>query len=113
MSYAQYMHRVYDPPFACLQLIQERFAERGIRLDKSNDSNEAELDRLLFGRCKPVGGEPQADDIILLRSAPWHVGLMINATQFIHVFIRGHPARGSIDSPIYRDRIRGIYRYVG
>ena len=80
-------------------------------------SNPALLQQAISDEWQRLDGEPQPGDAILLRSYDtqivWHVALVLSLGTMLHA----HEVRGvcaeRYDSPIWRRRIAGFYRFRG
>jgi len=71
-------------------------------------------DRVLPDGWHLIGDTPRAGDGIVLRvlNRPWHVGVMVTATDFLHVFEgQAVSALERLDSPRWSRRVVGIYRH--
>jgi cell wall-associated NlpC family hydrolase len=78
-----------------------------------------EVSSLLAGRIPADGwrritDRPRPGDgvVLRLRNRPWHVGVMVTETDFVHVFEdQGVSAIERLDSPRWARRVIGIYRH--
>ena len=56
---------------------------------------------------------PQFGDMLILNilGRPWHCGMMISLTRFIHAPIHHLVSMERLNNPIWTQRINGFYRY--
>lgn len=54
--------------------------------------------------------EPQEVDVILLKSNPYHVGVVMQPPYFLHNYLHDMPVRCRWDSIHYHNRVIGFYR---
>jgi cell wall-associated NlpC family hydrolase len=70
--------------------------------------------RLPADGWRRVTDRPRPGDGVVLRllNRPWHVGVMVTATDFVHVFEdQGVSAIERLDSPRWARRVVGVYRH--
>lgn len=117
-DYKPFIGMEYDPPFGCFQLVRAVLAGCfGVAPDVSTndviDTPEGRLQALHAGlaeHCRPVN-DPQEGDIVLVRSRPAHIGIVIDPPYFLHAYAGGTSCIESYRELRWRNRIMGFYRY--
>lgn len=74
-----------------------------------------ELISIEEGTSKWKPCEPSKDAVVLFKIAGLvrHIGVMINEVQFIHTMYNVDTCVESIDSPVWKKRIAGFYKWSG
>jgi len=119
-DYSKFVGLDYEPPFGCFRLVQRVFAEcYGIKPPMSTDAvrntPKGRLQALHAGLakyCRQVD-EPVEGDIILIRSWPAHIGVIIDPPLFLHAHSDGTSCVESFRDLRWRNRVLGFYRYEG
>lgn len=115
-DYRQFIGQPYEPPHGCLRLVEQVYREaygidlRGCDADVA-DNDSAALYRLLRRLTTPVE-DPREGDIVLVRSQPWHVGVVIEPGLMLHSYSGGLSCIENYDSFLWRNRVSGFYRYA-
>jgi cell wall-associated NlpC family hydrolase len=57
--------------------------------------------------------QPRAGDLLILKIAdrPWHCGVMLSSTRFLHAKPGDSVVHEPLDTPRWSNRIEGIYRH--
>lgn len=119
-DYTKYIGSEYEPPFGCFQLVRRVFDEcYGIRpdipTDGVSDTPRGRLQALHAGLaryCKLVH-DPCEGDVILVRSWPAHIGVVIDPPYMLHTYKDGTACVESYQDMRWRNRVLGFYRYEG
>ena len=114
-DYRPLIGREYEPPHGCLRLCEQVYREvYGIDtrdLDAGIQPNDG---RALYGLVQRMTEEVTAEregDLILLRSNPWHVGVVIGDGEMIHSYHGGAACIESYRSAVWRNRVVSFHRY--
>lgn len=113
-DYRQYVGLAYEPPHGCLRLVEQVVREQYGRDFRDVDSDvepndDRALYRLLKAHCDPVEHEREGD-LIVIRSTPWHIGLVIGDGQMLHSYSGGAACVEPYRGPMHRNRISGFWR---
>lgn len=117
-SYRQYVGLEYVPPYGCLHLVLKVYSELyGIDLDAVAANTPNGLQRFHRGVAE-VGdevrpGDEREGDLILLRTSPWHIGLVVEPGQMLHCYHGGTSTIEDYTLGRWRHKVVGFYRYVG
>jgi cell wall-associated NlpC family hydrolase len=111
----------YEPPFGCFRLVQRVFEAAGVAIpdyDKGLspsdlDSRAARFHRHLAEKTEPTE-DPQPGDLVLIKrgSKAFHIGVVVGGGEMLHAYSSGTSTIESYDSPTWRNKIEGFYRYV-
>lgn len=124
MSLAKYKPFVgveYEAPHGCFKLVEKVYKDLyGINLGGADNGleNAQNKDRTVRMQEKlaELGQqvkEPREGDVIIIRSRPWHIGLIIEPGWMLHSYSGGTSCIESYNEIRWINRIEGFYRYVG
>ena len=122
-KYRPFIGREYEPPHGCLRLVEQVFHEayekgrdKVVGIDNGIPANSSRpLFELIQRLTYPVSpGDVQEGDIILVRSRPWHIGVVIDPKKrlMLHSYDGGAACIEQFIGPSWESRIAGFYRYV-
>jgi len=124
MSLAKYRPFVgvqYEPPHGCFRLVAKVFqGVYGIDLGKQDEGLEqaqnkdrtARIQQKLVEMTEQVQ-EPKEGDVVIIRSRPFHIGLIIQPGLMLHAYNGGTSCIEEYSGPRWKNRIEGFYRYKG
>lgn len=55
--------------------------------------------------------DAQPFDLVLIRESPWHVGLVVQRGDMIHMPVTGFSVVQRFDTKTYEKRVEGVYRH--
>lgn len=114
-NYAPLIGREYEPPHGCLRLCEQVYREvYGIdtrNLDAGIDANDGRALYGLIQRMTTEVGEEREGDLVLIRSTPWHVGIVIGDGEFIHSYHGGAAVIENYCNSLWRNRVVSFHRY--
>lgn len=120
-DYRPFIGLPYKPPFGCFDLAAQIF-ERCYGVDLWPIESELELPvrvqnlhDVVLSHCHRVT-DPVEGDLVLIRTTPWHVGVVVDPGWMIHSYEAegyGQSVFERYDGLNYRNNIEGFYRYVG
>lgn len=118
-AFGQFVGKPYEAPHGCFRLVAQVYREvYGIDiedLDQGANSPHQRLARLhqhLSSLCVPVT-EPEVGDLVLVRSRPWHIGVVVPGREMLHSYAGGAACIERFDTMRWEHNIEGFYRYVG
>ena len=119
-KYRFFMGVVYKEPHSCFRLVDDIFT-KVYKIDLAKNSQEhlsvsdrlAAIQQSLSASTNRVSSEPLEGDLAIMRTLPWHIGVVIGEGKLIHVYGSGVSCVEDYDSPILVNRIEGFYRYKG
>lgn len=110
--------KTYEDCGNCYELCRSASERMGIYLpqwvDVCIDNVESEIKKRLH-HFIPVTGTAQRGDLVWITNfgGPPHIGIFIERGVILHVSRGRRSGRIRIDNPRIKNRIAGIYRYVG
>lgn len=105
--------------YDCFGLCKEVFRRKGIELPDYQSNPEFQIidERLAEGRSKYLLEIDKAENgcIVLFKIKPpfvSHIGVMVNATQFIHITQKSSVSVERVDSLLWANKVHGFYRFI-
>jgi len=111
----------YEPPHGCFRLVAKAFEDvYGIDLGRQDEGLEkaenkdrtARVQQKLVEMTEQVN-DPQEGDVVIIRSRPFHIGLIIAPNMMLHAYNGGTSCIEDYNSIRWRNRVEGFYRYKG
>lgn len=117
-DYRPYVGLPWVPPLGCFELVRRVYRELyDIALDNAPQSNAravyAAVQQRIAQHWLPIAEcDAREGDVILLRTDPYHVGLVISAPDMLHC-IQGETSRvESWRGAQWGARVMGFYRHA-
>jgi len=122
-KYKDFIGIDYERPHGCFKLVAQVFKEvygidlgkpeEGLDEDAESRDKTAVVRKSLAEKSVEVS-EPQEGDVVIIRSRPWHIGLIIGDGLMLHNYSRSsNSCIEEYNSMRWKDRIEGFYRYKG
>lgn len=120
-KYRPYIGVEYEPPHGCFRLVEQVFrGVYGIDLGNQDKGLEQAQNKDRTARIQQKLAElgleveePEEGDVIIVRSRPWHIGVVIAPNMMLHSYNGGSSCVEDYADFRWRNRIEGFYRYVG
>jgi len=106
-DYKPFIGKFYMPPHSCICLVIDIYKQL-YQKDLSSDVVLA-MEYLRAHMDQVV--TPMEGDLILLKGAQWHVGIVVADGEMIHTFPDGSVGLERYDGFIWGNRIRGFFRW--
>lgn len=109
----------YEPPHGCFRLVAKVFLEAyGIDLGHADEGLEqaqhkdrtARMQECLRHMSVEVDS-PAEGDVVIIRSRPWHMGVVIAPSLMIHSYNGGTACIEDYTDARWRNRVHGFFRY--
>jgi len=120
-KYRPYIGKEYEAPHGCFRLVEQVFkGAYGIDLGKQdggleqaeNKDRTARIQQKLIEMTEQVN-DPQEGDVVIIRSRPFHIGLIISPNMMLHAYNGGTSCIEDYDDIRWNKRVEGFYRYKG
>lgn len=117
--YRPFLGLEYEAPHGCFRLVAKVFQDAyGIDLgdqdegldEAENKDRTARMQECLRRMTKEVS-DPAEGDVIIIRSRPWHMGVVISPPLMIHSYNGGTACIEDYNDLRWRSRIQGFFRY--
>ncbi len=122
-KYRPYIGIDYERPHGCFKLVAKVFKEvYGVDLGKPENGLEEEADskdktavvRKNFAERSVQVDNPKEGDLIIIRSRPWHIAIVIGDGLMLHNYSKSsNSCIEEYNSARWKNRIEGFYRYKG
>lgn len=120
-KYKPFIGIEYEQPHGCFKLVEKVYRELyGIDLGGSDKGLETaenkhrtqRIQQKLQELGRPVD-QPKEGDVVIMRSRPWHIGLVIAPGLMLHSYKGGSSCLEEYNGIRWINRIEGFYRYAG
>jgi cell wall-associated NlpC family hydrolase len=120
-KYRDFVGVEYEPPHGCFRLVSKVFEDvYGIDLGKQDEGLEqaqnkdrtARIQQKLIEMTEQVDN-PQEGDLVIIRSRPFHIGVIIAPNMMLHAYNGGTSCIEGYEDMRWRNRVEGFYRYKG
>jgi len=122
-KYKDFIGIDYERPHGCFKLVAQVFKEvYGVDLGKPEFGLPEEADsrdktavvRKNLAEKSFEVSDPQEGDVVIIRSRPWHIGVVIGEGLMLHNYSRkSNSCIEEYNLMRWKDRIEGFYRYKG
>ena len=118
-NYRRFLGRPFQPPHGCFRLVAQVFEEEyGVDLsnqDAGLDPTDIEGRMARLHKClAELGREvyrPKEKDVILIRSTPFHIGVVVDEKKMLHSYSGGEACIEDFTTGRWRNRVEGFWRY--
>lgn len=122
-KYRPYIGIDYERPHGCFKLVAKVFKEvygvdlgepeSGLPEEAESKDKTSVIRKNLADKSYEVT-DPKEGDVVIIRSRPWHIGLVIGEGLMLHNYSKkSNSCIEEYESIRWKDRIEGFYRYKG
>jgi len=122
-KYRPYIGLDYVQPNGCFRLVETVFLELyGVDLnnpdeglkEESESKDKTKIVLSSIARLSRQVYEPKEGDVVLIKSRPWHIGVVVGDGFMLHNYSKnGTSCIEEYNSLRWKKRIEGFYRYKG